>query len=265
MKVDGHVHVACLNETLYPRQLTGLGTRWWEAGGTADLLVAAMDANQVARAVLVQPLALYGYDCRCAIDTVAADRARLALVGAVDPATADPAEALTSLASAGATGVRVSAVGGAADWLQDSRGADIWAAASAADLVVVVNVGPQQLMAIGELCARAPSTSVVLDHCGFSHFDNRPDDPRIYEFATIPNTHIKVTTHNLTAPDSAIWLASLATAFGANRLCWGSDYPQLQGHSYAEMTELAERAVVELDGVGRRAFLAETSRRLWWR
>ncbi len=267
MIVDAHVHVACPDVICYPRRPSGLGSEWWKTSGGADQLRQTLDDNSVARAVVVHAGGLYGYDCRCAIDVVAADPSRLALVAGIDMDGPEPVANLLALAGAGATGVRVSGLGAEVPrWLGDGRGASLWAAAAQANVVVVPNLLPENLGSLAALCAAVPSAAVVLDHCGFVHFGSRVgNDEALLCLADLPGVHLKVTTNNLVGADSADWLGRLVASFGAARLCWGSDYPQLQELSYAEMCRVAELAASTLSDQDRQAFFASTSLQLWWR
>jgi len=56
----------------------------------------------------------------------------------------------------------------------------------------------------------------------------------------------------------------LASGFGANRLCWGSDHPQDQRSTYAGKVELAHHATRTLEAADRDAVLAGTAMRLWF-
>jgi predicted TIM-barrel fold metal-dependent hydrolase len=103
---------------------------------------------------------------------------------------------------------------------------------------------------------------VAIDHCGFVDFGG--DVSPLLDLAELPAVHVKVSSHVLhPLPDPAATVALLAGAFGAERLIWGSDYPQTEG-SYGSMVELARTAASGLDEAGRAQFLGGTARRLWF-
>jgi predicted TIM-barrel fold metal-dependent hydrolase len=258
--VDSHVHVA---SPAYPARPTGVGSDWWHRGATVEDLLAAMDATGVERAVVVQAVGPYGYDCRCACDA-AGSSPRLALVVAVDMDGADPAADLVALASsAPVRGVRVFGVaGGPTSWLADGRADDVWAAAASLGINVVATLFSRDLAALGALVDRHPGVPVAVDHCGF------PDPPGtvpppLLALAGRPEVHLKVTTHVLRhALDPGALVEELAAAFGAGRLAWGSDHPQTQGLTYREMVALGSAAGSGLTPGGREMFLAGTATRL---
>jgi predicted TIM-barrel fold metal-dependent hydrolase len=265
--IDAHVHVACADERRYPRRPTGAGSDWWREGGDAAALVEALDASGVEQAVVVQAVGVYAYDCECAIDTVTRDRDRFALVGAVDMDGDDPAEALADLAAkAPLAGVRTFAVGDAGSaWLADGRGDAVWALAAELDLVVVPTIFTERLPELRVLLERHPNVTVALDHCAFP--DMAPPGRRsdLRHLAELRGLHLKVTSHNLDGPDDpAAFLEPLLSAFGPERLTWGSDHPQHQSLTYPEMVALAWRACRNLAPHERAAFLEGTARRLWF-
>ena len=55
----------------------------------------------------------------------------------------------------------------------------------------------------------------------------------------------------------------LAEAFGAERLVWGSDYPQTHDRTYAELVALGRDACAGLTGSDRARVLGENALRLW--
>ena len=51
--------------------------------------------------------------------------------------------------------------------------------------------------------------------------------------------------------------------FGAERLVWGSDYPQTHDRTYAELVALGEGACAELGDGDRDRIMAGNALRLW--
>jgi predicted TIM-barrel fold metal-dependent hydrolase len=263
--VDTHTHVNCTDTARYPRSPRGVGSDWWRTddhGATA--LVGAMDAAGVDRAVVVQAVGPYGYDCRCAIDEAARWPARLSLVIAIDPTGPAPARSLHALADeVPLAGVRLFGLDGdGAAWLGDGRGAEVWEAAGSLGLTVVPVVMPGQVPAVGALAAAHPGVVVAMDHAGFPDLplaDNAP----VLALAALPDVHLKVSSHLLeAAADPGGVLARLVGAFGAGRLCWGSDYPQTST-DYAALVRLGVDAAAGLPPADREAFLNGTAMRLF--
>ncbi len=264
MIVDTHVHVACADTPRYPRSPRGVGSDWWRSGHDVDALVGALDAAEVDRAVVVQAVGPYGYDCRCAVDAVAAHPDRCALVVAVDPDSPDPAAELEALArQAPVAGVRLFCIGeDEPAWLTDGRGGAVWDAAGALGITVVPVVFPRHLAVVRDLAAARPSVVVALDHAGFPDLPLASNAP-VLGLADLPAMHLKVSSHLLmTAADPGGLLSRFVAAFGAGRLCWGSDYPQTSP-VYGDLLALGRRAADALSAADRSAFLGGTATRLF--
>lgn len=265
--VDCHVHVACADA-----QAAGppsLETSWWWKGGrgTGDELVRTLDEAGVEAAVVVQAMALYGYDCHCAAQVVARSGGRFSLVGALDMAGRDPAADLVALAAwAPLAGIRLMGVAsGGAPWLSDGRGAAVFGEAARLGVVAVCTLFPDDLEALGTLAADHPATVVALEHGGFVDRGGPAAMGTLLALAGVGGLCVKVSSHNLDRPgDPAEFVDTLAGAFGADRLAWGSDHPQHGSLAYPEMVGLARRAARHLGDEERRQFLSGTSRRLWW-
>jgi predicted TIM-barrel fold metal-dependent hydrolase len=109
---------------------------------------------------------------------------------------------------------------------------------------------------------------IALDHCAFPDLGD-DGESAVLALADLPEVHLKVTSYVLEAAerdegDPAGVVERLAAAFGAHRLCWGSDHPQDQRLPYAGKVELAHRATRTLGPADRDAVLTGTALRLWF-
>ena len=275
MIVDAHTHVVCSDGDRYPlAHRLGAGRGGWTDGDrSARALVAAMDTAGVDRAVVVQAVGPYGYDCRCAIDAVEAFPERLALVGAVDMAGVDPAAALGELAAvAPLRGVRVFGVDGTPPtWLTDGRAAALWAVAADLGCTIVATLFMPHVPALRRLVEAQPSVPVAVDHAGFPALATSPPEVALVpllELADLGAVVVKVSSHVLldarSVGDPADLVGRLADSFGSARLVWGSDHPQTTGLAYPEMLDLARHALRILPVPAARAVLGENAARLGW-
>jgi len=262
--VDTHTHVNCTDTGRYPRSPRGVGSDWWrhDDHGAATLL-GAMDAAGVDRAVVVQAVGPYGYDCRCALDEAARSPQRLSLVVAVDLAAPEPARALRELAAAAPlAGIRLFGIGDDDSWLEDGTGAAMWDAAGELGLTVVPVVFPRHVPLVSALVAAHPGVAVAMDHAGFPDMPLTDDAP-ILGMAELPDVYLKVSSHVLEgAADPGALVGRLAQAFGAERLCWGSDYPQTSV-DYGALVQLGREGAEGLAPADREAFLSGTALRLF--
>jgi len=254
--VDGHTHVATTDVERYPLAPTGVGSDWWQHGADVGSLLGAMDAAGVERAVVVQAVGAYGYDCSYAADAAATAPGRLALVGAVDLERDEPELVGAAVRAFGVSGGMTSPV---PPWLTDGRADRVWRRCAEEGRGVVATVLEHHLDALVPLLEAWPEVDVALDHCAFA------TGPEALEpLAGHDNLHLKVSTHVLQhADDPPALVRRLADRFGAHRLCWGSDFPQSAG-TYDDMVELGRSAAAGLDDAEAAAFLGGTAERLWF-
>ena len=211
---------------------------WYEP---VEALLFQMDRNGVERAVLTQLLGQFdnGYQT----EAIARFPGRFAQVGAIDPSAPDAAERIAQGAARGMAGLRLRA---------DARspGANplaVWRSAAQAGLAVSCAGSAAGFLTADfvELAAALPQMPFVLEHlAGWV----RPDCDRapatwqgILTLAHLPNVMVKVPGLGQIAPrpvgmtlpasgpvldekQGAI-LLELLSAFGADRLMWGSDFP----------------------------------------
>jgi predicted TIM-barrel fold metal-dependent hydrolase len=288
--VDAHTHVACPDRSRFPvRPSVGAGSEWYSGDAVSgEALLAEMDGAGVGRAVVVQGIGAYGHDCSCAAATVAEHPDRFALVVSVDMDGPDPSDDLMALVDAlaagrspGASGVelagpvrpvgvRLFGVGAATtDWLHDARAAEVWRSAGHLGLTVVPCVFSPVLDAVAEVAASHPDVPVAVDHCGFPDMAGADGWPQLLRLAGLAAVGLKVSSHVLEAGerddgDPAVVVDRLVEAFGAERLCWGSDHPQNQALDYAGKLALARHAARHLDADQSAAFFGANAHRLWF-
>lgn len=272
MIVDTHLHAVSPDTSRYPlRQVDLPGNSWVKtAPASAEDLLAQMDAAGVARGVLVQPVGAYGTDNSYVADAGAAHPDRLAAVCVIDMTAPDRLEQLRYWTQEhGIGGVRLFSVPTPqVPWLDDPSTFEVWEACQEWGVKVSVCLLPEELPRLGQVLTRFPDTPVALDHCGFADFTDGPPwnaaEP-LWQLAEHQNLHLKVTTNVLDAAgeNAKHLLATLAHRFGATRLMWGSDYPQVHNRSYPELVALARSAAAALPPAEQSLFLAGTFQNFW--
>jgi predicted TIM-barrel fold metal-dependent hydrolase len=269
--VDTHVHVVAEDRERYPLRPTGISLDWFrDAPVTVEDLLERMAAAGVDRAVLVQPMSAYGFDNRYVIDSARTHSDRLTSVVIVDT-TDDPARRLRAMASDGVTGVRLFAIGNPTlARLDHSEALGVWEVATELDLPVVVTILSHKLHELRVMLERFPATTVALDHCGFPDVSGGPpyaEAAALFGLATLPNVNLKVSCHLLeqaeATGDPRDLVDQLAATFGADRLLWGSDYPQTHDRPYAALAALGRTACSRLSPADQRRFLGDNALRLW--
>jgi L-fuconolactonase len=206
---------------------------WFEP---VELLLHQLDANDVAKATLVQ---VGGeFDNGYLLDCVRRFPSRFRAVVGVDAAAPDAPEQLERWARKGAVGVRLFAT-------TRSPGDDplaVWRMADELRLPVSVFGSADEFASpqFDEILEELPTLPVIVEHLGRigrATGDPLPTFARILELARRPNAYMKV--HGLGEicprpipfprpmrfPDVPPFMALAYEAFGARRLMWGSDFP----------------------------------------
>lgn len=268
MIVDSHLHAVSPDTSRYPLQQVDLpGNSWVKtAPASAEDLLAKMDAAGVSKGVLVQPVGAYGTDNGYVADAGAAHPDRFATVCVIDMTAADRLEQLRYWTQErGIGGVRLFSVPTPqVSWLDDPATFNVWEACQEWGAKVSVCLLPEELPRLGKMLARFPDTAVVLDHCGFADFSDGPPwnaARPLWELAKYQNLYLKVTTNVLDAAGALP--ATLVHHFGANRLMWGSDYPQIHDRTYSDLVTLANTAAKVLTPEEQTHFLADTAHDFW--
>lgn len=237
---------------------------------TAEEYLDTASEAGVDRAVLVQAHGAYGSDNSYVLDALQVAPERVVGVVIVDPADADPAARLRELAAVpGCHGVRLFGIGAEPPaWFDGDAGAALWDTAIDLDLRIVATLLAPDLPRLATMLSRHPGVPVVLDHCGFPDLRGGPSFPGlapVLALAGYRGLHLKVTSHVLeeAGRDAPAFVERLAETFGAERLVWGSDYPQTHDRSYAELVALGREACAGLTAPDRAAVLGENALRLW--
>ena len=283
--IDTHAHLIADDVKTYPpAPPTGeVKAEELENPMTAERLLGEMDRQGVERAVLVQRGSIYGFDNRYVCDSAARHPQRLVAVCAIDASAADAVSTVRHWVSErGAAGIRLMELirGSDLSWLDSPHARAVWREAEALQVPVCVHFFPWNrlagLLALKEIVAALPRTTVVIDH--FSNMDVQagpPDygvDAPLAQLAALRGVHVKFTTIPLgrlhaAGIDAAPILARVLELFGAERIMWGSDITQTPG-SYAYMVDLARKAVRQLDTRTQEALLGGTAQRVYgarWR
>ena len=275
MIVDTHVHVVAPDDVRYPLRPSGVGSQWFrEHPVSAEEYAAAAASAGVERAVLVQAHGAYGSDNSYVLDAVGVAPDRFVSVVIVDPDDPTAPVILRRLASVpGCHGVRLFGIGPAAPvWFDDAPGVALWEVASGLDLRIVATLLAPELPRLRAMLARFREVPVVLDHCGFPDLRGGPPFRHaspLFELAAFPELYLKVTSHVLEAADTstpggaAALVERLAAEFGAERLVWGSDYPQTHDRTYRELVDLGRASCAGLSESDRDRVLGGNALRLW--
>lgn len=255
--IDTHVHVFRKGEGL-------VATRRYtpDADALPQTLMAAMDAEGVAMAILVQPSFL-GEDNGFLLAAIAQAPDRFRGIAVV---SSDLSEAgLEALRERGILGIRLNLIGQpVADFT--ARYAGLIEALAARQMVLQIQAEGHQWLTIAPVLARCPAT-VLIDHFGRTVPGEASGAFEALLAAAATNTAIwfKLSAPYRLAPGVA-WACAeqLLARLGSHRLVWGSDWPatQFEGqHVYADTLRWLAEWVPDPDT--RAGILIENPRRLY--
>ncbi len=234
MIVDTHVHVWEIDPPRYPIGPTAPG---WKSlpdePGTADELIADMDANGVQWSVLVQT-SWSTWDNGYIADSLKRYPDRFVGHGLIDPLDPNNAEvARTWMKERGLAGFRFHPM-----YYPDQKvllrpeNDTLWEELSALDAVVQFHTFANDADQIAALATRYPKMRLIIDHMGYP----RVDEPvaafaPIVELARFQNVVFKLSDvkgrskEEFPFTDVHPFIRSLFDAFGAQRTIWGTGYP----------------------------------------
>jgi len=243
---------------------------------SGDDMVTAMDAVGVDGALLVSPFSLYRYDASYALQVHAAHPGRFGLIKPVDPTDPAVADIVAHWAATdGTVGVRLMLNRGASTDAADP-GLNRVLAAAAQHALPVNMLCWGRLEQAGELAARNPNTTVVIDHLGLQQPFEPPapaqpfaDLPKLLALAGHDNIAVKITgactlSHEA-FPYQDIWdpLGRIFDGFGFGRCMWGTDWTRAVSLLTYEQGVEAFRVTDRLSESDRTALMGETLRGIY--
>lgn len=253
--IDIHPHIVSPDTVRYPlAPLGGKQSDWSkERPTTWEMLLAAMDAAGVAKAAIVHSSTAYGYDNSYTADAVAAVPERFAGVYSIDVMAPDAVATFDAWLHRGCAGMRLFTTGSTlpdqATFFADRRAWPFWEHAAASGIPVCMQMRHQGIPLLREVLDAFPKVTVVLDHLSRAPVDDGPPYAAaadLFALSRYPQVFLKVTPINVSpktwgkgAPDS--FFAKVIDAFGAERIAWGSNFPNSTG-TLADILGAARRA-----------------------
>jgi L-fuconolactonase len=274
--VDTHTHVISPDTARYPTDPIGGRQSTWSQAHPVDAegLIHALDEAGITKAVVVQASTVYGHDNRYLSDSVRAHPDRFVGVYSIDATAPDAVEKIQHWQGAGLRGFRLFTTGttlpGQANWLGHESSHPAWAYAEQHGIPICLQMTMEGLGTLRGLLERFPRVRVLLDHCA------RPDlsdgapyrtAHQLFEIAEFPGVHLKLTHRALAAAADgasrpADFVEQVVTAYGADRITWGSNFPAVEGSLSAQLTAI-RGAIATLDDEQRRLILGGTAESLY--
>jgi predicted TIM-barrel fold metal-dependent hydrolase len=286
---DTHAHFYANEPAKYPFQATG-------ARYGAERMIAKVAANPMTpKAVFgfwdkvgvemgtgVQYNSTYGTDNSYLLDVCKAHPGRALPVVILSPTDAQTPVTLQSWArDKRLAGVRFSGspnAQGEVPFLSDAA-KDTWSVANELGIsVVLMPLGaniPAALKKVAEHAARYPNVKIAMDHIGFPRPENLPQTfgltPEHLALAVHRNVYYKLTsflvsemeagakTANKSMVELKPFLEHMVGVFGADHLCWGSDYGNVEVDDVLYVKRMIE-AAHGLSAKDRSAFFYDTAK-----
>ena len=255
--LDSHLHVVDAAHTGADSTTNPAGAWWHRVDASPAAVVARVRAAGVDGAVLVQAVGAHGFNVE-----VARQAAKVAGPGWVAVSAAGETGAVSLN---GVAGLRLFSVPAPArSWIDSERACMLVQACVEADVTPSVCCLRDEIGAVGRLADGFRDVEIAVDHAGF--VDVTIDTEALQALAGHENVVVKLSTgvFDLATGSPRQVVNALITAFGTERISWGSDHPQVHDRSYADLVALARTAVAHLPETARDAILHTTTARLWF-
>jgi L-fuconolactonase len=252
--IDIHPHIISHDAERYPVSPLG-GTRSkWSQERPCDFpeFVASMDAAGVDKAAIVHSSTTYGYDASYLADAIEGQHDRFAGVFSVDVLAPDGPDRISYWVSRGLSGLRLFAAGSTVKanqgWIAAPETWPSWRRASELGIPVAISMRLEGLPALYDILERFPDVRIILDHLMLTPIDDGPPyaaSEAFFELAAYDKIFVKLTTNNVrrardgkATPET--FFGKLVDAFGAERIGWGSNFPNEIGALKQQVEEVRE-------------------------
>ena len=154
-----------------------------------------------------------------------------------------------------------------AGWLSGEEGEACLGLLAERGVILSLACGAQQVPAIAEVAARHPDLTILLHHLGRPRAGDASALAAILTAAKATNVRVKVSGFAYGAADGLDFpypamqqvLRALCDGFGADRLCWGSDYPVVRRFmTYRQSLEIVRSHCEFLTADERKLILGST-------
>jgi predicted TIM-barrel fold metal-dependent hydrolase len=268
--IDIHAHIISSDPQRYPP--APLGGKMSEFARTRpqtyEQYVAQADNAGVSKAGIVQVSTYFGVDDSYLIDSVARNPRRFVAVGSIDCLAPDNVQVLDGWVRRGMTGLRIFTLPGDDSSLMNPKADPVWDYVEKKGMTACIST--QNLEQFRAVVQRHPHVKIVLDHTDFLELEEGPPYSRagcFFELSKFRNFYIKATptTFRSAAKGKSTpgaFMQALVSAFGADRIAFGSDLPSMEGPLTALVAE-AKAAMDRLSAADRAMIFAGTAKRLY--
>lgn len=248
--IDAHSHIWTRDLTKYPLDGKQTVDALKPGSFTAEELLDLAGKNHVDRVVLIQHKPYHGLDNSYITDSIAKFPGRFAGVACIEAAQYHPDKDMDRLYALGMTGFRICPGEGDAEFWKDSPGmCAMWVHAAKQDSAMCPLIGPEDLPQVDAMCSKYPDTKVVIDHFARIGMLGTVDEKQVTALCKLSkhrHVHVKISAYYALGakqpPHTELipMIQSLISAFGTERLMWGSDSPYqiVEPNTYADSLKL---------------------------
>jgi predicted TIM-barrel fold metal-dependent hydrolase len=253
--IDIHPHIVSPDTKKYPLDPLGGTQSTWssERPTTYDDLLRAMDEAGVAKAAIVHSSTAYGYDNSYVADAVKAVPSRFTGVYSIDTLAPDAVKTFDYWLGRGCTGMRLFTTGstmpGQATFFAEPKTYPFWEHAAAKNIPVCMQMKQEGIPLLRAIMDKFPKVTMILDHLSRAPFEEGPPYKGADDFAALAKykqVYLKITPINVTpkkwgqgTPET--FFGKMIDAFGADRIAWGSNFPNSVG-TMKEILTAAQKA-----------------------
>ena len=277
MVVDTHVHVWEIDPSKYP---VGPTAPTWNSypdePGTADELLAEMDAHGVDWTVLVQT-SWSTWDNGYIADSVTRFPNRFIGHGLIDPQDPNNAEQVRYwIKDRGLVGFRFHPMYYPDEKiLLTQQNRRMWEEIAALDAIIQFHLRAEFADQIAVIAQQYPHLKLILDHMGYPQIDADEDAFQpIIELAQYDNVYLKLSDvagrshQEFPYADVHPFIENLLSVFGAERTVWGTGYPghHRQKHNWptlAQELQLIREGLPFLTDDDKDRILGGTATHIW--
>jgi L-fuconolactonase len=253
--IDIHPHIVSPDTKKYPLDPLGGTQSTWstERPTTYDDLLRAMDEAGVAKAAIVHSSTAYGYDNSYVAEAVAAVPSRFTGVYSIDVLAPDAVKTFDYWLGRGCTGMRLFTTGSTlpnqATFFADPKSYPFWEHAAATNIPVCMQMKQEGIPLLRQIMDKFPKVTILLDHLSRTPFEDGPPYAGAADFlalAKYKQVYLKITPINVSpktwgkgTPET--FFGKVINAFGAERIGWGSNFPNSIG-TMKEILTAAQKA-----------------------
>jgi predicted TIM-barrel fold metal-dependent hydrolase len=264
--IDSHVHV-WKHDPAFP---FAPGAHPPAEDASAETLLSLMQANHVARTVLIQVIH-YRWDNTYLASVLKQYPGEFHGVCRVNPEDPAAPDHLTQLTQEGFHGVRLSAAATAeGDWIRGPLMHPLWRRCAELKVPMTILAPVTRLPDLIPLIERNPHLIVVIDHMADCPLD-RPDQLQmLLVLARYPKVFVKIShmwslSHQpFPYRDADAQVKRLYDTFGPQRLMWGTDWPiSLKQLPYDQAVALYRDRLDFIPAKDREQILSKTVQEVW--